>query len=201
VGDKELTSDDAYFRASDSKIKFEVPALKGGMPRGLSLKDRAVALLLLILARRQRKKEAKLFREIEVAIRADDQPSLMILYARLANLYQTAFGHTATLLEVYKQSLRLAERLHEWHFAAVMSYRAGECAWVLGMSSLIEKRQKKSLNDEAVVLQKKALDYGERAGDQSIMADACERLSDLCEDTDPEFSKQMFARYLELRPK
>lgn len=178
-----------------------MPALKGGIPRGLSLKDRLTAILLLIHTHRQRKRETKLFREIEAAIRADDQPSLMILYANLANLYQTAFGHTDTLLEVCKQSLRLAERLHEWQFAAAMAYRAGDCAWDLGMSSLIDKREQKSLHDEAVVLQKKALDYGEKAGDQRIMADACERLSDLCEDTDPEFSQQMFARYVELRPK
>ena len=44
-----MTRDDAYFTASDSKIGFEVPALKGGIPRGLSLKDRAAALLLLMV--------------------------------------------------------------------------------------------------------------------------------------------------------
>lgn len=199
MGDQKLNSDYAYFRASDSKIRFEVPALKGGVPRGLSLRDRAVALLLLIYSRHQRKKEGRLFRKIDAAILADDQPSLMILYARLADLYQTAFGHTATLLEVCKQSLQIAERLHEWHFAAAMSYRAGECAWDLGMSSLLTEFQVKALNDEAVELQKKALDYGERVGDKRIMADACERLSDLCEETDPEFSQQMLARYREFQ--
>ena len=197
MGDQELTSDKVYFRASNSKISFVVPALKGGM-RGLSLKDRAVALLLLIIARHQRKKESQLFGKIEAAILADDQASLMILYARLADLYQTAFGHTATLLEVCEQSLRIAERLHEWHFAAAMSYRAGECAWDLGMSSLAAEFQKKALNNEAVEFQKKALDYGERAGDQRIMADACERLGDLCRESDPKFSKQMVARYHDL---
>ena len=197
VGDKELIGDHDYFRASDSKIRFEVPALEGGIPKGLSLIDRASAIFLLIRTRRNRKKEAKLYRKIEAAIRADDQPALMILYAHLANLYQT-FGCTATVIEVYKQILRLAERLHEWQFAAMSSHRAGICTRDLGMSGIKDKCQRKSLYDEAVLLHKKALDYAERAGDKLIMAEACDRLGDLCQETDPEFSEQMYARYREL---
>lgn len=63
------------------------------------------------------------------------------------------------------------------------------------MSTLVAEDQKSSLNNEAVELQKKALDYGERAGNQRIVADACERLGFLYEERDPELPEQMFARY------
>ena len=119
----------------------------------------------------------------------------MILYTDLADLYQSAFGHTTTLLEVCKQSLRLAEQLQEWGFAAAMSYRAGDCAWCLSMYTPAPEPGEKALHSEAVVLQQKARQYAERAGDRLIEADACERLGFLHEEDDPELSRRMFARY------